>query len=786
MKIPFNDDWQFTYSIDDGFTDAQIVRLPHTVKEVPFNYGNEKDYQTICGYRKTFTNTEDMTGKRVFLCFAGAAHLAYVYLNGHELCKHTCGYTAFETELSQFLEPFENEVIIKLDTRETNNIPPFGNVIDYMTYGGLYREVTLEIRENNYISDTFVRTMDNVVSCTLTFDCVIADGEICTQIYDSNGTKVSEKSVTIQNRTKEVQTKEITFSLTVDNPSLWELDHPVLYTAVFNYGNGKKEVLFGFRDAIFQKDGFYLNGKKIKLRGLNRHQSYPYVGYAMPSSMQKMDADILKYELGVNAVRTSHYPQSQHFIDRCDEIGLLVFTEIPGWQYIGDSQWQDTAIENCREMIVQYRNHASIILWGVRVNESVDNDEFYKRTNTLAHILDSTRQTSGVRYLQKSSLLEDVYAFNDFSYYGGKGHALRRKNQVTSDWRKPYFVSEYNGHMYPTKIYDDETHRLEHAMRHASVLRSMYSQKEIAGCFGWCMFDYNTHKDFGSGDRVCYHGVMDMFRNPKPATYIYASQNETKPVLYITSSMDIGEYPAGNIKNVYAFTNADSVKLYKNENYIGEFFPDKKRNHMPHPPILIDDLIGELLITNENYPPKIGRMVCDCLNAYAKYGPKHMPPKYIIKILNLFLFHGFTYEKGRELFSKYVGNWGGESCKYRFEGIKDGKVVSNVIKSPSSIVTLKAIPNSTTLIEGETYDACEVRIYAKDEHGNTLPYANFPLTFRAKGSISIMGPAASCLLGGSGGVYVKSNSTGLGTLVISSPNLETIEISFTVTKQSKS
>ena len=128
--------------------------------------------------------------------------------------------------------------------------------------------------------------------------------------------------------------------------------------------------------------------------------------------MQKWDADILKNELKLNAVRTSHYPQSHHFLDRCDELGLLVFTEIPGWQYIGDQEWQDQAVRNTEDMVVQYRNHPSIILWGVRINESEDDDAFYQRTNEAAHRLDPMRQTSGVRYLQKSSLLEDVYAFN--------------------------------------------------------------------------------------------------------------------------------------------------------------------------------------------------------------------------------------------------------------------------------------------------------------------------------------------------------------------------------------
>lgn len=132
----------------------------------------------------------------------------------------------------------------------------------------------------------------------------------------------------------------------------------------------------GFRQAVFQKDGFYLNGHKLRIRGLNRHQSYPYVGYAMPASIQRMDAEVLKKELGLNAVRTSHYPQSQEFINRCDELGLMVFTEIPGWQHIGDEAWKAQAVENVKDMVIQYRNHPSIILWGVRINESQDDDEF--------------------------------------------------------------------------------------------------------------------------------------------------------------------------------------------------------------------------------------------------------------------------------------------------------------------------------------------------------------------------------------------------------------------------
>ncbi len=190
-----------------------------------------------------------------------------------------------------------------------------------------------------------------------------------------------------------------------------------------------RRVKFGFRDIEFRADGFYLNGRRVFMRGLNRHQSYPYMGYAAPESLQREDARILKEELCCNAVRTSHYPQSQYFIDECDRLGLLVFTELPGWQHIGDERWKEQACENLREMILQYRNHPSIVLWGVRINESVDDDAFYARTNAIAHELDPSRPTSGVRYIQKSSLLEDVYSYNDFSHTGDNPGVKPKKDR---------------------------------------------------------------------------------------------------------------------------------------------------------------------------------------------------------------------------------------------------------------------------------------------------------------------------------------------------------------------
>ena len=174
--------------------------------------------------------------------------------------------------------------------------------------------------------------------------------------------------------------------------------------------------------------------------------------------------------------------------------------------------------------------------------------------------------------------------------------AVTRKADVTSDTERPYLISEYNGHMYPTKAFDWEEHRAQHAIRHANVLDEVAKNKDIAGSFGWCMFDYNTHKDFGSGDRICYHGVMDMFRNPKLAAAVYSIQQDETPVLQISSTMDIGEHPGSNRGDVYILTNADSVKMYKNGRFIKEYKDsDSPYKNLKHGPIIIDDYIGDTL-----------------------------------------------------------------------------------------------------------------------------------------------------------------------------------------------
>lgn len=862
-RLYLNNGWQFF----EKFSDEQLslscdasssvsVRLPHTCKELPFNYFDESLYQMECAYRRVFRAENAWKDKRVLLTVDGAAHDSEVFLNGKSIASHHCGYTAFTVDLSDFLDfSGDNVLVIRVDSRENLNVPPFGFAIDYMTYGGIYRDVYIDVKEDIYFKDIFLKPkvlLEKKNSILISDFLLNKNGEnisvrqsiSCHKKDDfseignfsfsdveptdvsgsqSSGARVasSDGASSVQSENAAPSGADAKFSSQVDLDSikLWSPDEPNLYDVKNElFVNGtkvdEKIITVGFREALFKSDGFYLNGKKFKFRGLNRHQSYPYVGYAMPKSMQEFDAEVLKNELGCNAVRTSHYPQSHYFIDKCDEIGLLVFTEIPGWQHIGNDEWKNQAVQNVRDMIVQWRNHASIILWGVRINESKDDDDFYKKTNEVAHELDSTRQTAGVKAHKKAHTFEDVYTYNDF-VHSGSNEGCNPKKNVVPDMSLPYFVSEYNGHMFPTKTFDCEEHRRDHALRHANVLDAIAEHDDICGSFGWCMADYNTHKDFGSGDRICYHGVLDMWRNPKMAASVYSSQQDKEPVLEVASSMDIGEHPACFRGSTYIFTNADSVRMYKNDRFIKEYKKeDSSYKHLAHGPILIDDFIGDAVEKGEtDFSKAQAKAVKTILNLAAVKGMS-MSGELLRNALKLVLVYHMNPASAVGYFNKYVGDWGGISTTYKFEAVKDGNVVKTVHKGPMKKMHLGVQVSHTELYEEATYDVASVRIAALDENGNVLSFYNEPLKLSvlraydvsgvvgiessddivssgavasASGElpIEIIGPDVISLQGGLFGTYIKTTGKkGKAILRIEtvdkSVSSEKIEVAFTV------
>ncbi len=731
--VAFNESWTF----HDGFSsenagrlrEGQPITLPHTAVELPFNYFDEKSYQRAFTYQKVLNWDETFAGREVSLIFDAAMADAVVYLNGEQIVAHKDGYTPFEARLTGRLRHGENLITVKIDGSENPEIPPFGGRIDYLTYAGIYRDVWLKLAAPVSVANIKVET-DNVLADrkSATVRCDFANpqnldfkGKVTVTLRDSAGTALASRQVETRGETVTLAFSDLA------GISLWDIDNPVLYSAevdlATDHGTDRHAASFGFRTASFTAEGFLLNGRKLKLRGLNRHQAFPYVGYAMGRSAQERDAEIMKRTLKCNIVRTSHYPQSKWFLDHCDRIGLLVFEEIPGWQHIGDEEWQQESIRNVRRMIERDWNHPSIVIWGVRINESQDSHDFYAETNRLARELDPTRQTGGVRYITESEMLEDVYTMNDFILGNEElpgvnrpRTPLRPQQENTGLSRDvPYLITEFGGHMYPTKIYDQEQRQDEHVRRHLDVLNAAYGDPSISGAIGWCMFDYNTHSDFGSGDRICYHGVMDMFREPKFAAYVYASQCEPSEeiVMKPVTIWARGERNIGGALPLLVLTNCDEVEL-RYGSLTKRLGPDRETfPHLPHAPVVFDH-------------------------------------------------RSFTQDE--------LGVWGMEWEDVYFTGYIGGKVVAeqHMVANPLP-TTLQVEADADTLRAGER-DTVRVIVRALDQAGSRLPFLNEAITIKVDGPAKLVGPETVAFQGGTAGFWLQATGeAGVVELGVSSP-----------------
>jgi len=607
-----NNNWFFKeeFSEEDRFTvdfsAFEKIHLPHTVKELPYNCFSHNDTALVTTYAKQFSVPAGCEGKRAILEFEGVMAQHSVYVNGAFAASHQGGYSRHRCDITAYLKEGVNTLIVSVDSREDPDVPPFGHTIDYLTFGGIYRNVNLYFANNTYIDTVLFRYRLEGDRALLTPEVQLVNHDASLQatvnvtLRDADGEVVKSYA-----RSLEVPAGESAPLLgeeVFDAPHLWDTEDPYLYTAELTLeANGivldTAVVRTGFRTVACKVEGFFLNGKRIRIMGLNRHQSYPYVGYAMPARMQCRDAEILHDYLHVNTVRTSHYMQSREFLDRCDELGLLVFSEMPGWGCIGGEKFQENALNDIRDMITVQYNHPSIFIWSIRVNESADDDAFYTRTNALARSLDTSRPTTGVRCISNSHLLEDVYTYNDFVHFAHKTKhyrevALLSQQTVTGlPYKVPYLVSEYCGHIYPVKPFDCEEKQMRHVLIHSAVQSASMRSKDTMGAIGWCAFDYNTHGDYGSGDKICYHGVMDMFRNPKYAAQVYRSQisPEKEVVLEPATLLARGENDDNRPIPFVVLTNCDYIELELYGRNIGRFFPNCAYDGLPHPPILVDE-----------------------------------------------------------------------------------------------------------------------------------------------------------------------------------------------------
>jgi len=663
VTIPLHTEWRFGGAIDGaGDTDRlepgviaahsatalddsdwDIVTLPHSPVALSWQHWDPATWEYVWVYRRHFATPVEATGNRVFLEIGAALTSAVVTLNGTLLGEHRGGYLPFHFEITDLLEPAGNLLTVVVDGRPHQNVPPNlpnpapASSIDYWQPGGLHRDAALRIVPTTYVATVATTHHDELdpakrrSSFVVTIDAtdVPPDATVVVTLRDSESTEIASARTEVT--TLQPGSNEVAVELGgLDAVSLWDIDAPSLYTVetrleVAGIPRHSTTLRTGYREARWEKNGFYLNGTRRYLFGVNRHGLYPFAGFAMPDRVQRRDAEIIKYELNCNFVRASHYPQTPAFLDACDELGLLVWEEPPGWQFVGDQDWQDLAVRDITEMIARDRHRPSIVIWAARLNETPDRPAFYERTEKLVKSLDATRATSGTMlgdFSRTATFQHDVFSYDDYNtVVDADGVRLPVLLPPVED--RPYLVAEaISSRSSPTTFY----RRIEHAavqqhqaLDYAQAHELARADERYSGLIAWVAFDYQA----GFGNH--YHGVKtagfgDAFRILKPGAAFYRSQVDPaeRIVLEPAFTWDPPELSHarsapgrpedrnwGPGRRAVIGTNLDRVEVYLGGVHIGSALPDHKRfPHLAYPPAFIDIDIsagGDSDLTVEGY-----------------------------------------------------------------------------------------------------------------------------------------------------------------------------------------
>jgi beta-galactosidase len=618
VKVLWNEDWTFTK--DSLALSWEKVTLPHTAQIEPLIVNHQ--WQGNVWYRKTFQFNNDKNRKSSFY-FEGVMHECWIWLNGKMIKHHQGGYTPFYVHLHEHGKKGSNELMVKINNEDNPQIPPGKPLkeLDFNYYGGIYRNVwhietspvhfTPAVSEKEEYTGGIIMHFNDITA-------EIAKGQA--QFYVRNQSNKKEKVqviLRIEHKNQSYQFKSSTFELlprqeltrnlpiSIPQPNLWDVENPNLYTVKATLVSGKKEwdsehFTIGIRSFELKPDGFYLNGKKRFLNGTNRHQEYPYLGYAISDASNYRDAIKIK-NAGFDFVRLSHYPQSESFMQACDELGLITMNCISGWQFVGDEVFIKNAIQEVRTLARRDRNRASIAFWEVSLNESNMSDTFIEKANA------TLRAELPFDHIYTAGWM-DHPSYDIFIPARQHGKAPRYWNDYEKGDRK-IFIAEYGDWEYyaqnagfnQTSFADlkeeertsrqlrrfGEKRLLQQAFNYQEAFNSNVKGFHTIGHANWLMFDYNR----GYADDIESSGISDIFRIEKPAFYFYKSQRPPGmgvpegisggPMVHIASYWD-----ANSSTDLRVFSNCEEVALYVNDQLIEKKSPrrDAFSDSLPFPP----------------------------------------------------------------------------------------------------------------------------------------------------------------------------------------------------------
>lgn len=607
MDMLLNDNWKFTFNHEVEKSAGRRVDIPHTWNSVDALNGQLDYYRSAAIYQKKLVIKHEWKNKRLFLKFDGVNTIANVFVNGKHVGEHRGGYTAFIFEISDAVNyGEENELMVRVSNALNLDVMPL--LGDFNFYGGIFRDVHLLLTDQNcispldhassgvYLSQKSVNEMAAEVRVRVLLDFLKVSGndtKVVVEVKDGERL-VTLKAIPIKKGT--AGAFEVSADLNIEKPRLWNgRKDPFLYGVEVSLVSNDtvvdvKRQPLGLR--YFHVDaekGLFLNGGPLKLKGVCRHEDHEGSGNALSPWQHEEDIAIL-LEMGANAIRLSHYPQSPYFYELLDRHGILAWSEIPfvgpgGYNYTGfvnQASFRENGKQQLVEMIRQNYNHPSIIMWGLynELNVKGDNPTPYvSELNELAHLEDPYRPTVSANNINDEALtgVTDLAAWNQyFGWYGGepadiggwadKLHAQRPTLRIA--------LSEYGAggsiHHHENGLNKPAASSYWHpeewqAYYHEEHWKAINQRPFIWGSFIWNLFDFGAaHRREGDRDGKNDKGIVSYDRKiKKDAWWFYkASWREDVPVLFLTGKRYIQR--TDRTTDVKVYTNGGGAELFVN------------------------------------------------------------------------------------------------------------------------------------------------------------------------------------------------------------------------------
>ena len=603
--INLNQDWKFIQQ-DAGLpeslpADWQTVQLPHSWNAIDGQDGNGSYDRGKYWYAKTFeTPKQPLPGGKVFVEILAAGQQATVYVNGTEVTYHEGGYSTFRADITSLCkEEGENLLVVACSNEYKDSVYP--QSADFTFYGGLYRGVNLiSVPEAHFDLEYYGGPGIQVTPKPC--DCGGATFEIVTYV------KNTDENFTVLYSVLDAEGKEVAsgcrpadstgITLYVPDAKKWDIDSPYLYTvkaALQRRNETFDEISTRAGVRSFSCDpqkGFIINGKETPLRGVSRHQDMLYKGNALTKEDHYRDAELIK-ELGANTIRLAHYQHNQYFYDACDELGFIVWAEIPFISVFNkDPEAHQNCISQLKELIIQNYNHPSICFWGISneiliggISEKLV--ENHKELNALAKELDPTRLTT-IAHVSMTPVespmhhITDVESYNHyFGWYGGKmednGPWLDNFHKVHPDiclGLSEYGcegIITYHGPNPACKDYSEEYQ----ALYHEHMAKVLDERPWIWSSHVWNMFDFGcaARNEGGVAGRN-NKGLMTIDRKTKKDSYyIYKAYWNKEPMVHLCGKRYAQR--AGETTQIRVYSNLPTVTLYLNGEKVGEQTAEK-------------------------------------------------------------------------------------------------------------------------------------------------------------------------------------------------------------------